>query len=94
STLALVINTDLWSAAGLTDADIPKTWDQLASVAQKLTADGRVGLAFGAEYQRVGAFIAQAGGGLLSDGKATADSSANVEALQYVKTHLNDGTFA
>ena len=94
STLALVINTDLWSAAGLTDADIPKTWDQLASVAQKLTADGRVGLAFGAEYQRLGAFMAQAGGGLLSDGKATADSAANVEALQYVKTHLNDGSFA
>lgn len=94
STLALVINTDLWSAAGLTDADIPKTWDQLASVAQKLTADGRVGLAFGAEYQRVGAFMAQAGGGLLSDGTAAADSAANVEALQYVKTHLNDGSFA
>ncbi|MDI9889776.1 sugar ABC transporter substrate-binding protein [Microbacterium sp. IEGM 1404] len=94
STLALVINTDLWSAAGLTDADIPTTWDQLASVAQKLTADGRVGLAFGAEYQRLGAFMAQAGGGLLSDGKAIADSAANVEALQYVKTHLNDGSFA
>ena len=26
STLALVINTDLWTAAGLTDADIPKDW--------------------------------------------------------------------
>ena len=94
STLALVINTDLWTAAGLTDTDIPQTWDQLASVAQKLTVDGRVGLAFGAEYQRVGAFMAQAGGGLLTDGKADADSSANVEALQYVKTHLNDGSFA
>ncbi|MDQ1174542.1 multiple sugar transport system substrate-binding protein [Microbacterium testaceum] len=94
STLALIINTDLWSAAGLTDADVPTTWDQLASVAQKLTTDGRVGLAFGAEYQRVGAFMAEAGGGLVSDGTATADSSANVEALNYVKTHLNDGTFA
>lgn len=94
STLALIINTDLWAAAGLTDADIPTTWDQLASVSQKLTADGRVGLAFGAEYQRVGAFMAQAGGGLVTDGEATADSSANVEALDYVKTHLNDGTFA
>ncbi|MFS0794434.1 extracellular solute-binding protein [Microbacterium sp. 1P10AE] len=94
STLALVINTDLWQQAGLTDADVPQTWDQLASVAEKLTADGRVGLAFGAEYQRVGAFMAQAGGGLLTDGAATADSAANVEALQYVKTHLADGTFA
>lgn len=94
STLGLVINTQLWQQAGLTDADIPTDWDQLAAVAQRLTADGRVGLAFGAEYQRVGAFMAQAGGGLITDGAATADSSENVEALEYVKTHLADGTFA
>ncbi|KAA9089034.1 sugar ABC transporter substrate-binding protein [Microbacterium radiodurans] len=94
STLALVINTQLWEQAGLTDADIPTDWDQLASVAQQLTTDGRVGLAFGAEYQRVGAFMAQAGGGLVTDGAATADSDQNVEALDYVKTHLADGTFA
>ena len=30
STLALQINTDLWTKAGLTDADIPTTWDELA----------------------------------------------------------------
>ncbi|MEO5743302.1 MAG: extracellular solute-binding protein, partial [Terracoccus sp.] len=29
STLALEINTDLWTKAGLTDADVPKTWDEL-----------------------------------------------------------------
>ncbi len=69
STLALIINSDLWTAAGLTDADIPTTWDQLASVAQKLTADGRVGLAFGAEYQRVGAFMAQAAAGSSPTGR-------------------------
>ncbi|MFF2632560.1 extracellular solute-binding protein [Microbacterium sp. NPDC058021] len=96
STLALVINTTLWEAAGLTDADIPTTWDELASVAQTLTTDGRVGLAFGAEYQRLGAFMAQAGGRLVSaDGtEAVADSPENVEALTYVKDHLADGTFA
>jgi len=94
STLALVINTQLWEQAGLTDADIPTDWDQLASVAQQLTTDGRVGLAFGAEYQRLGAFMAQAGGGLITDGTATADSDENVEALEYVKTHLSDGSFA
>jgi len=94
STLALVINTQLWEQAGLTDADIPTDWDQLASVAQQLTTDGRVGLAFGAEYQRLGAFMAQAGGGLITDGTATADSDENVEALEYVKTHLADGSFA
>jgi multiple sugar transport system substrate-binding protein len=94
STLGLVINTDAWAAAGLTDADIPTDWDQLASVAQRLTTDGQVGLAFGAEYQRVGAFMAQAGGGLVVDGAAVADSPENVEALSYVQTHLNDGSFA
>lgn len=94
STLALVINSQMWADAGLTDADLPKTWDDLASVAQKLTTPEHVGLAFGAEYQRVGTFMAQAGGGLVDDGAAIADDQANVDALDYVKTHLNDGTFA
>lgn len=30
-------NTDMWAAAGLTDADIPTTWDELREVAKKLT---------------------------------------------------------
>ncbi|GAA1132309.1 MULTISPECIES: extracellular solute-binding protein [Microbacterium] len=94
STLALVINTKMWADAGLTDADLPKTWDDLASVAQKLTTPEHVGLAFGAEYQRVGTFMAQAGGGLVKDGKAIASDQANVDALTYVKSHLADGTFA
>ena len=44
----------MWAKAGLTDADIPKTWDQLAAVSQKLTADGHVGLSMSGEYARVG----------------------------------------
>ncbi|MFJ4175623.1 extracellular solute-binding protein [Microbacterium sp. NPDC089696] len=94
STLALVINSQMWADAGLTDADLPTTWDDLATVAQKLTTPEHVGLAFGAEYQRIGTFMAQAGGGLVDDGAAIADDQANVDALDYVKTHLNDGTFA
>ncbi|RKT33531.1 carbohydrate ABC transporter substrate-binding protein (CUT1 family) [Microbacterium sp. AG1240] len=94
STLALIINSDMWAAAGLTAADVPTNWDELASVAQRLTADGHVGLAFGAEYQRVGAFMAQAGGGMVVDGQAVANSSENVEALTYVKDQLNAGSFA
>ncbi|MEU1972800.1 extracellular solute-binding protein [Microbacterium sp. NPDC019599] len=94
STLALIINKGLWDAAGLTDDDIPTTWDELASVAQTLTKDGVVGLGFGAEYQRVGVFMAQAGGALVEDGQAVANSQENVDALTYVKDHLNDGTFA
>jgi multiple sugar transport system substrate-binding protein len=93
STLALIINNDLWAAAGLTEDDIPTTWEELSAVSQTLTTDGRVGLAFGPEYQRVGTFMAQAGGGMVVDGKAVANSPENVEALDYVKSHLEDGTF-
>lgn len=96
STLQLVINQGLWDAAGLTDADIPTTWDELASVAATLTKDGVTGLSFGPEYQRVGAFMAQAGGQLVSDDstQAVAASAENVEALAYVQEQLAAGTFA
>lgn len=95
STLQLIINTDLWTAAGLTDADIPTDWDQLATVAQRLTTGSQVGLAFGAEYQRVGAFMVEAGGNLMNDDstEATADSPENLAALEYVKQNLAAGTF-
>ena len=96
STLALVINTADWTEAGLTDADIPTTWDQLSSVAAKLTTNGRKGLVINGEYARVGAFMAQAGGSMVSaDGtKATVDSDANVQALTYVQSLLKSGNAA
>lgn len=96
STLALVINTEMWKDAGLTDADIPTTWDELRAVSEKLTTDKTMGLAFSPEYQRVGAFFAQAGGGLVSDDgtEATVNSAANVEALSYVKSMMKDGIAA
>ncbi|WP_313544198.1 sugar ABC transporter substrate-binding protein [Leifsonia aquatica] len=93
STLQLIINNDMWSAAGLTDADIPKTWDQLESVSKKLTTADHVGLGISGEYARIGSFMVQAGGNLMNDDstKATANSDANVKALDYVKTLLNGG---
>lgn len=93
STLGLVINTDLWAAAGLTDADIPTDWASLQSAAQKLTANGVTGLSFGPEYARIGTFMNQAGGSLLSeDGMTvTADTPENVAGLTEVKTLLSDG---
>jgi multiple sugar transport system substrate-binding protein len=63
STLALFINTDDWTKVGLTDADVPKNWDQLATVAKKLTSGGQVGLSIGATRDRIDAFFAQNGGG-------------------------------
>jgi multiple sugar transport system substrate-binding protein len=96
STLALIINTDAWEAAGLTDADVPTTWDELASVAETLTTDGQRGLVLGGEYARIGAFMEQAGGGVLNeDGtQAIADSPENLEALTFVKQMLQDGVAA
>lgn len=94
STLALVINTDMWEAAGLTDDDIPTTWEELAAVAQTLTTDGVVGLGFGPEIQRVGVFFPQAGGAFQEDGTAMLSSQENIDALTYVKDNLVAGTFA
>lgn len=93
STLGLVINTRLWKQAGLTDADVPTTWDELASVAKTLTTGDVVGLTFGPEYQRVGAFFPQAGGSMVSeDGtEATVDSPENLEALEFVQGMMKDG---
>jgi multiple sugar transport system substrate-binding protein len=96
STLALVINQKLWKAAGLTDADVPTTWDQLESVAATLTKGDVVGLTFSPQYARVGAFFPQAGGAMTNDDgtEATVDSSENAEALGFVKGMLDDGVAA
>jgi multiple sugar transport system substrate-binding protein len=96
STLGLVINTQLWEAAGLTEADIPTDWAGLQSAAEALTADGTVGLSFGAEYARVGVFMNQAGGALVDeDGTTvTADSAENLAGLEYVQGLLSSGAAA
>ena len=93
STLALYVNTSLWSAAGLSESDYPTTWEQLDQVAAKLTSGGVVGLTLDASYARVGAFLIQGGGGLTSaDGtKATASSEGSVAGLTQVKTLLSSG---
>jgi len=93
STLGLIINTEKWTAAGLTDVDIPTDWAGLETVAKKLTTADTAGLSFGAEYGRIGTFMNQAGGSMLSeDGKkVTADSTENLAGLTEVKKLLTDG---
>lgn len=95
STLQLIINTDMWADAGLTESDYPQSWDDLESVAKKLTNDDHVGLVTSGEYARVGAFMVQAGGNLMNDDSttATANSDANVQALTEVKKLMNDGVY-
>jgi multiple sugar transport system substrate-binding protein len=93
STLALAINTDLWAKAGLTDADIPTTWEQLTATAQKIKAEGITPLALDGTRDRIGAFLVQAGGWWTSeDGKqATADTRENLTALQYAQSLYKQG---
>jgi len=93
STIAMEINTDLWAKAGLGTADVPTTWDQLTTAAQKLKAAGVTPIAIGDTRDRIGAFMVEAGGGIVNaDGtKATADSPQNLQALQYVQTLLKSG---
>jgi multiple sugar transport system substrate-binding protein len=94
STLALVVNTASWKGAGLTAKNYPKTWAQLASVAKKLTRNGQVGLCTNPEFHRLGVFMLQAGGWLVSkDGKtATVNSKANVTAFNFVKGLISSGS--
>jgi multiple sugar transport system substrate-binding protein len=96
STLALIINSDMWADAGLTDDDIPTTWEELTAIAEQLTTDEHVGLAYGPEVQRIGVFMAEAGGAFIDDDGTTAvvDSPENAEALQYVKDQMAAGTFS
>jgi multiple sugar transport system substrate-binding protein len=94
STLALVINTASWKGANLTSKDYPTTWAQLSSVAKKLTRNGQVGLCTNPEFHRLGVFMIQAGGWLISkDGKtATVNSAANLKAFNFVKSMIKAGS--
>ncbi|MGD9958276.1 sugar ABC transporter substrate-binding protein [Nocardioides sp.] len=96
STLALEINTAAWSKAGLTDADLPTTWDELAAVSKKLTTGDQVGLGLSTGIDRVGAFVVQNGGWWLNDDntEATASDPAVEEALTYVQDNVKAGNFA
>ena len=92
STLGLQINTDAWAAAGLTDADVPTDWDQLATVAATLTTPDQVGLAMGREYTRMGVFMNQAGGAIVDGDTITADSPENAEGLSYLQGLISAGS--
>jgi multiple sugar transport system substrate-binding protein len=94
STLALVINADMWAAAGLTDADIPTDWAGLETVAKKLTKGKVTGLVIGNDINRGGAFIKQAGGWVVSeDGKTmTADTPESLAGLQEIKKMMAAGS--
>ncbi len=96
STLALQINLASWEAAGLTEADIPTTYEELADVAAQLTTDDQVGLGLGTGIDRFGAFVVGNGGWWLNDDATapTANTPEVLAGLQYVQDNIAAGNFA
>lgn len=96
STLALQINDEAWAAAGLTDADLPTTYDELADVAAQLTTGDQVGLVLGSGMDRAGAFVVGNGGWWLNEDATapTANSPEVLAGLQYVQDNIEAGNFA
>lgn len=96
STLALQINTASWEAAGLTDEDIPTTYEELATVAEALTTDDQVGLGIGVGIDRLGAFVVGSGGWWLNEDNTapTANTPEVLEGLQFVQDNIEAGNFA
>ncbi|GMQ63478.1 ABC transporter substrate-binding protein [Vallitalea maricola] len=86
----MYLNEDHWNDAGLTDADIPKTWDELEDVAQKLTVvdNGKIvraGIDVSTWYTMAD-LMYQQGQGLADDeGKTTIDSEAGKNALEMMQ---------
>jgi multiple sugar transport system substrate-binding protein len=96
SNLALEINTTMWNAAGLTNADLPTTWAKLLSDAKALTKNGVVGLDIGNTMDRLGAFFAENGGSYMNKTgtKFTFNSRQNIAALKYVQSLAKQGVLA
>ncbi len=96
--MAMYYSVAAWEEAGLTDSDIPETWDQLLEVGQKLTTDQRFGVLWDTNpgyYQNFTwyPFMWQGGAEIQIDGGATSgmrDPGA-VAALKFWQDAVNAG---
>lgn len=76
-------NTELWEAAGLTEADYPTTMDELFEVAKKLTAGDVYGMAVpDADAGFLSTILHSGGGDFITDGVPAVDSPENIETLE------------
>ena len=77
------INTDLWSEAGLTEADFPETWDDVLD-ACKVFKDtlGMTGLCVNTQEYHFTNYCLSFGGGW--DSGKTIDTPENAAALQFI----------
>jgi multiple sugar transport system substrate-binding protein len=96
STLALQINTAKWEEAGLTDDDIPTTYEELSTVAETLTEGDTTGLVISPGIDRAGAFVLGHGGWWLNEDatEPTGTSEEVLAGLEYVQENMVEGSFA
>lgn len=88
---AVWYNTDMWQTAGLTDADIPTTWDELLELAKKLTI---AGTQYGIALPDLGwaPFIKGNGTGIYTtDGEVSINSAQNLAFLEKMREFYKGG---
>ena len=87
--MAMYYSVDAFNEVGLTEKDVPKTWDELLAVAKKLTNSKRFGVLFETNpgyYQNFTwyPFLWEAGGDFQTqDGKSAFNSPGTVAALKF-----------
>ena len=89
SILALQYNVQMFDEAGI---EPPTTWDELAAAAEALTTDDTAGLVLGPELARLGVFINQAGGSILTeDETSNITDPASLEGLRFIEQMFTEG---
>ncbi|WP_159621709.1 ABC transporter substrate-binding protein [Ruania rhizosphaerae] len=84
-------NTEMFAEAGITEDDVPTTWEEWVALADELTVDENgdgepeiYGLALpDADGTFLPSFIQAGGGSVYTDGDVTLDTPQNVETLQW-----------
>ncbi|GAA1660173.1 ABC transporter substrate-binding protein [Catellatospora bangladeshensis] len=95
--LAMYYSVDAYEKAGLSEADLPKTWDQLLDVGRKLTSDKRFGVLFETApgyYQNFTWYPFMWMGGAAAvgaDGKSGFDNDAVHKALGLWQSAVKNG---
>jgi multiple sugar transport system substrate-binding protein len=95
--LAMFYAVDLWEKAGLSEGDIPTTWDRMLDIGDKLRGTSRAGLVFECNpgyYQNFTWYpwMWQGGGNVLDkEGNVSFDSKATRQALQLWQDAVRHG---
>ena len=95
--MAMYYSVDAFAEIGLTEKDVPKTWDELLTIGKKLTNAKRFGVLFETApgyYQNFTwyPFLWEGGGDFQTkDGKSAFNSPATVQALKFWQDAVNMG---